>query len=353
MIMCVSFLLISLGIAAEVNLLRLFAGDWLKARRELRRRQLPAAGACTTIVHSTGRWAPRLAAASVAISMMPLIAAAQQEAPSTTTPSAPDARAAAEAPVIPAAPLSLTISTDRPSFSDTTGIVPIGRFQLETGYTFTFRDRDDVETQRHNGPEILARVALIEDRLELRFITSGYTWSRTDDGSGSGFASAEGWNDITLGLKLKLLDQEGFVPRLALGAQTTLGTGSRAVSNREVEPTLKLIWSYDLEKLWGDNWKGFGVYGNFNLAYPTTNGDRFVQGAGSICGTYAINDKLGVFAEYYVVGPNSKGTDAAHYADFGAAYLLNNHIQLDARLGIGLNQEADNMFVGIGISFLF
>ena len=36
----------------------------------------------------------------------------------------------------------------------------IGHFQLETGYTFTFRNRDGIETQTHNAPEILARIPL-------------------------------------------------------------------------------------------------------------------------------------------------------------------------------------------------
>jgi hypothetical protein len=69
--------------------------------------------------------------------------------------------------------------------------------------------------------------------------------------------------------------------------------------------------------------------------------------------SFPVTSKVSGFAEYYVIGPNSKGTDAAHYADFGGAYLLTNHIQLDARLGFGLNKEADNLFVGVGISFLF
>ncbi len=291
------------------------------------------------------------------------VASGQASSPPAATSSATAAPDQANAPDMPKLslepaaitnePAPLVISTDRPSFSDTTGIVPVGHYQLETGYTFTFRNRDDVETQRHNGPEILARVGLIDDRLELRATTSAYVWSRTNDGSGAGFASSEGFSDVALGFKLKLTDQEGALPRLVLEGITTVGAGNRDISTRQVEPTVKLIWSYDLEKLCGDKWKGFGVYGNFNYAYPTTDGERFSQGAGSICGTYAITDKLGVFAEYYVVGPAAKGTDAAHSVDFGTSYLIDNRVQLDARVGFGLNKTADNAFAGVGISFLF
>lgn len=248
---------------------------------------------------------------------------------------------------------ALVISTDRPSFSDGTGFVPIGHFQLETGYTFTYRDRDDVETKRHNAPEILARVGLIADRLELRLSTAGYSWSRTEDGSGVEASAAEGWNDSTLGLKLKVADQSGWLPRLAIVAQSTLGIGSDGVSNQIAEPTLKLAWSYDLGQSLGDDWKGTTLGGNFNVAWPTTDGDRFTQGQGSMYFAFPVAEGLSGFVEYYVIGPSSKDGDEAHYVDFGGAYLLNNRIQLDARAGFGLNDEADNAFVGFGVSFLY
>ncbi|MFT3684751.1 MAG: transporter [Phycisphaerales bacterium] len=115
--------------------------------------------------------------------------------------------------------MPLTISTDRPSFSDGTGIQPLWHLNIESGYTYTHRDRDDVKTNRHNGPEVLARVGLIEDRLEFRVIWSGYIDAETDSGSSS--STANGLSDVTLGLKVKLFDQgelADWVPRLAIGA---------------------------------------------------------------------------------------------------------------------------------------
>ncbi len=238
----------------------------------------------------------------------------------------------------------LTISTNRPSFNDTTGIVPIGHFQLETGYTFTHRNRDSVETQTHNAPEILFRIPLIDDRLALQVGTSGYVFSRSS--SGSGFNSVEGFSDMTAGLRLKIVDEDGWMPRIALQAATTLGTGSNDISNQDVEPVFKLIWSYDLGK-------GWSIYGNAGVGYLSSGGDHFTQGQGGVCVGYTINDKWSVYGEYYMFGPNSKGTDAAHYADVGAAYLITPRIQLDVRVGAGLNEEANNMFTGVGVSFLF
>ena len=78
-----------------------------------------------------------------------------------------------------------------------------------------------------------------------------------------------------------------------------------------------------------------------------------LQGAGSIVLSQTLTDSLSLFVEYFVVGPRTKGTDATHSIDFGGAYLLNNRIRLDARLGFGINNQADNFFFGTGISFLF
>jgi hypothetical protein len=356
--------LVSVSVLAELNLIRLFVTNWRESQREQATRRLRATATGQSKAPTLGIGRSRRAGVALLCGVIPSAALAQQSSPSpaSSTPVSPsqdqrklstDATLTPPSPVTSAETSPMVISTDRPSFSDTTGIAPVGRLQLETGYTFTLRNREGVETQRHNGPELLARVGLLNDRLELRATTSGYVWSRTNDGTGSGFSSSEGFNDVALGFKLKLTDQDDTLPRLVFEGITTVGAGSRDVSTRRVEPTAKVIWSYDLEKLWGDQWKGFGVYGNFNLAYPTTNGDRFLQGAASICGTYAINDKLGVFAEYYVVGPAAKDTDSAHSIDFGTTYLLNNRIQFDARVGFGLDRTADNVYAGVGIGFLF
>lgn len=362
-----ALLLVTAAIVAELHLLRVFLQDWRQGRRERHRRRLrpeqagPAqAGPAQARPSLAKEHQPMRAAACAAVGLtlcVPALAQTPQPNPSPAAPApaSPATNNSIPAPAAanPPAEATLTISTDRPSFSDTAGIAPVGHLQLEAGYTFTFRDRDGTETQRHNAPEVLARVGLIDDRFELRFSTSGYVWSRSNDASGAGFQSSQGWSDLSLGFKLKLTDQDGLLPRLALGAATTLGAGSQGISSRRAEPTFKLIWSYDLEKLGGESLKGFGIGGNLNASWTTSDGSRFWQGAASICGNYAISDRWGVFAEYFTVFPAGKGTGPSHSLDFGTSYLLTPRVQLDARVGFGLNKRADNVFTGAGLSILF
>lgn len=335
---------LAVGAAADIALIAMCAAA-LKGLHARNRRGNRRARSPQPLRAARGGW--RVASLLAAT---PAIAAAQPAAVSSPSPG--NAAPATQDPATET-DAALVIGTDRPGFSDTAGIVQPGHLQVETGYTFTFRDRAEVETHRHNAPEILARIGLLDDRLEFRFLTSGYVWSRTDDGSGAGFNSADGFSDVAFGFKLKLIDQDGAIPRLALGAQSTIGVGARDISSLRAEPTAKLIWSYDFQKLLGDDWKGFTLYGNLNLAFPTTGGDRFAQGAGSVYAIYALTDTVSVFAEYFVVGPASKGSREAHSVNVGATWLLNSRLQLDARIGAGLNDEADNLSVGAGLSILF
>lgn len=353
--------LVVAGVLSEVNLLRVFIGDGRKGRREERERRFSSALAVAKDRSVCTGLRPFRVAACVAL--FPFVAAhgqsvAPEGAPGDANSLTTDARPTLSEPRLtftvqpqpsdqyPSAAASqpLTISTNRPTFDDTAGIVPLGHFQIETGFTFTYRDREGTETQSWNAPELLGRIPLLDDRLELQVGTSGYVWSRSD--SGSGFDATAGWSDATIGLRLKVIDQDKWVPRIALQAITTVGSGTEGISNQDAEPTFKFIWSYDL----GDGW---GVYGNLGLAYPSTNGDRFLQGQAGVCLTKTLNEMWSVFGEYYVFGPNVKGSDAAHYIDVGAAYLITPRIQLDGRVGFGLNQEANNFFTGFGISFLF
>lgn len=245
-------------------------------------------------------------------------------------------------PETPPVSTSPVISTDRPSFSDGVGIVPTGHFQLETGWTLTFRDDDAGETIRDNAPEVLARVAVIENRLELRFLTSGYNWVNTDGGS-----DPDGWSDLAIGAKFRLSDQDGLLPNIAFSATTTIPSGSEEFSSRHWDPILKFLWSYDLGS-------GFGLDGNLNWNYPSARGgDHWSQFQGSLYLTFAATSDLSFFLEYFAITEFTDDGGTAQSIDLGLGYLLNSTTSLDLRIGVGLNDTADDFFVGAGISFLF
>jgi len=64
-------------------------------------------------------------------------------------------------------------------------------------------------------------------------------------------------------------------------------------------------------------------------------------------------EKIGSYVEYFGFYPNDLGTDCAHYVNGGLTYLLTDNVQFDIRLGHGLNNEADDLFTGVGLSVRF
>lgn len=244
------------------------------------------------------------------------------------------------------------IVTDRPDFTESTDAVPTGRYQLEAGYTFTY-DRDGTDrTRDHTTPELLLRVGLAED-FEIRIGWDGYSWTesqfeeRTDRG---GRRTRETWNqganDLSLGFKKKFIEQDEWVPHFGIIGAISVPTGSPSVSSGDVDPEVVLLWAYDVTDT-------LAVAGNVGFAYPSNEDGRFLQTSSSISVAVALSDRLSTYVEYYGFYPNAEDNDDAHFVNGGVTYLINNDVQLDARIGAGLNDEADDFLAGVGFAIRF
>jgi hypothetical protein len=92
--------------------------------------------------------------------------------------------------------------------------------------------------------------------------------------------------------------------------------------------------------------------GTFNLAAPKdSDGERFAEPSASVALGIGLTDRLGAFVEYFGFYPSGRSNEAdTHYADGGLTWLLTQDLQLDARIGFGLNDDADDVFVGAGFA---
>lgn len=239
--------------------------------------------------------------------------------------------------------------TDRPDFTESTLAIPRGRFQLEGGYTFTHDHEDGVTTTDHSFPELLLRSGLA-NRVELRLGWSGWSLAselfqeRNDAGrSVPRHEHDDGGSDMSAGFKLHLFDQEGMRPDFGVIGELSLPTGAAGKTSGDVDPTVKLLWAYEITQR-------LGVAGNVNLSVPTSERGRYFQTAASLSFAYEITDWLGSYVEYFGFYPNDRGTDCAHYLNGGFTFPVTDHLQFDVRAGAGLNEEADDFFTGVGFA---
>jgi hypothetical protein len=247
------------------------------------------------------------------------------------------------------------LETDRPDFTEASSVVGLGIVQMESGYTFAYRDdeRDGSITKTHSAPEFLWRIG-IHDDVELRFVWN-YLWERSR--LGSAVSSPEGGEGFTFGAKFALLEEQGFVPETALILDCTFESGAKEFRTEDLDLGSNLLYSWTLPQDW--SLAGSTGFSSTTEDVPVAGGlltdrDGHVVMHQSASIGVPLADAVGMYLEYfglYTFGRNSNFPE--NYVDGGFTFLLSNDIQLDARAGKGLNDHATDFFSGVGLSVRF
>jgi hypothetical protein len=126
-------------------------------------------------------------------------------------------------------------------------------------------------------------------------------------------------------------------------------TGDDDLTNDRVLPTASLLYGWDIRE--GLSMGGSTIY--ISNIDPET-GELFTVVAQSITFGFGLTDRLTMYTEWFglfVSGATSVWPE--QYFDGGFTYSVTNNIQLDVRAGVGLNQQATDLFTGTGICLRF
>jgi len=225
--------------------------------------------------------------------------------------------------------------TDRPDATESSSVIAPGFAQFEVGIT-AFEDADG-ESGFESGGSLL-RLGLVED-WELRLGWGGYLESDT----------VSGVNDAMLGFKY-YLSPEGdtlLEPELAILVHTSLPIGDHDITSDAFDPDFLLSFAHTLSE---ELSLGYNLGGKLETAEKGDGSETtLASGLYSIALGYGATDKLGLFLEVFgAVGLSSKESPAS--LDGGVTWLFNDDSQLDLFAGVGLNDDADEWFVGVGYS---
>ena len=247
------------------------------------------------------------------------------------------------------------INTDRPSYTPSNALVPKGRVQVESGYTFTHDLTLTSRTNQHLFPELAVRVGLSE-RVELRTFWGGQSYSRTTDRvTGRVTGTQNGPTNLAAGFKWKLADQDGWIPQSAL--ITDLGipvAGTSPNSSNSVQPVLFLLYGWSLTER-------FSLAGSTALSTAFDRGfseeppnDSFEQYSQSLIGFFSATDTITLYHEWFVLArSNSSVKLPQHFMATGILYQPTPNLQFDLRAGLGLNDSPSDFFAGAGVSFRY
>ncbi|HEX9945053.1 MAG TPA: transporter [Thermoanaerobaculia bacterium] len=233
--------------------------------------------------------------------------------------------------------------TDRPDFTESVSTVPPGHYQIEAGTTFARQGDADSSSLG----EVLVRIGAGE-RLEARLGLGSY--GRVDPGLPV-TGTVSGYEDPSVGLKVRLTEDDPDLlapghPAMALLFATTLPLGSDELTSDEWQPEAKLALSWALTDRWS-------LGSNLGYAYPAGEDERFHQLSASLTAGLSLTERLGVYLEGFGFSKESTDGSGTRYVNSGLTWLLSNDLQLDVRIGAGLDDPHPNWFAGLGAAVRF
>jgi Putative MetA-pathway of phenol degradation len=231
---------------------------------------------------------------------------------------------------ITAADTSTQIATDRPSFTNSSIVVPSDSLQAENGFLETYNQGQNVV----DGPETLLRMG-VATKTELRFTVPDYFYNAS---SGSGPGS--GFGDLAIGVKQQLGPMLGGFD-VSATLFVSIPTGAKTVSSGGYDPGLQVAWSHGLSAKWT-------AAGMLSMYWPTQGQSRNPTGQITTLVDRQLTGPWDAFIEYAGNFPERGGS--RHFLHFGTSLKLAKTQQLDFQFGEGLTGTA-NRFVGIGYSF--
>lgn len=235
------------------------------------------------------------------------------------------------------------LATDRPGLgSDAPITVPKGYLQVEAGFQM---DKDrfqtgtiEVQETLWSYPTTLLRYGIL-DNWEFRLSFDALFLQRRRQGS-SLSQQFQGLTPLTLGSKVMITEEEGWLPYMSLQFGLTLAsTGSNAFKTTYSQPTITWLMTKSVT----DN---LGVTVNLGAGWGDDSPAAIYSYAVSM--DMSLPGNLGTFLEFY--GDLPELGSNAHAVNYGLTYLLLENLQLDVSSGVGLVDEATDYFIGLGIS---
>lgn len=259
----------------------------------------------------------------------------------TAVPSPADAQLT---PAEPSAEPPPELVTDRPDQTESAAVVPAGFHQLETGLAYERLGNGPLTVRTVSGPGTLARIGL-GGRTELRLGWEGWVDQDIDVTGPSTFdRSVSGVGDGEVGVKVKLREESGALPEMAILAGVSLPVGDDELTSDEYEPSVRLAFAHTLSDR-------LGLAYNLGAERSHEREESFTRFLYTVALGAGLTDRLGAFVEVFGEEPESGGPGGSQVSlDGGVTYLLRPNLQLDAYAGAGVTDHAPDWLAGMGVS---
>ncbi len=230
------------------------------------------------------------------------------------------------------------IVTDRPDQTESAESVPSSFIQFELGWTFTREKKGNETQENHSLPETLLRVGLGRG-LEARVGFSGFVFeNQFATGESQQNTNTSGTGNAEIGFKYEVGEWGGG--QMAFLGGISIPMGQSDFSNQYVDPSFRLLVAHSL----GERLSlGYNI-GVEDIRTQLKTPYTIALGVG-------VSNRFGAFIESFGAFGLTEGLGASHSLDGGFTFLASDALQFDINVGVGLNEAAEDWFVGGGFAF--
>jgi hypothetical protein len=225
---------------------------------------------------------------------------------------------------------------DRPGFATPPDLISQQVFEVEEGIQYESSTDGIIRNKNIQLSSVLLRYGLFE-KAEIR-IQTDYAYNIKD---GVIHSTIYGFDPVTIGTKIKVIEQKGVMPNFSLLFKLTMPfLGKAEFRPDNTAPSIYLLFSNDLSESvnlcynYGMGWDG-------SSTIPT----HFC----AVCLGVNLNDEISTFVESY--GYLNQTTKPKLYIDAGFAYLITEHLQIDLTAAGYLNSFKDYYLFSTGFAW--
>ena len=244
------------------------------------------------------------------------------------------------------------MSTDRPDQTESPYTVDAGHFQVEADivkYTYDRNKQNGENTRSRSWNFAVPNLKLgLTNSTDIQFVVDNYVTQTASDKLANTTDKTDGFGDITIRLKQNLWGNDGGQTAFALMPYIKAPTNTNNLGNDDVEWGLIAPLAIDLGN-------GYGIGLMTQVDYLKDADDSGYHPSFVNTATLAVEwtDKIGSYYEIFTEKGTDTGDRWAVMLDTGVTYALNDNVQLDMGMNVGVTEAADDFQPFVGITYRY
>ncbi|GAB4333136.1 MAG: hypothetical protein OHK0038_09150 [Flammeovirgaceae bacterium] len=233
---------------------------------------------------------------------------------------------------------TLQYSFDRPGIADLPYLVQAKHLQFETGIDYFNRG----SYNRWQLPIFQFRTG-ISQNAELRLSVKHFQEDSTTNEKLAPFGWENGIAPITLGTKVLITKEKGWIPEIALMVNILLPfAGDKKYRPKNAGHETLLLFNNNLSARWALNY-------NLGAIWEGESSNAIWMYA--ICPSYIFSEKWAIFVEHYAYIPDNEEGEYGY--DGGVVFFPKKNVQIDLAGGISQTKSNNYWYIGTGFSYNF